>query len=292
MNKKFEKLSYKSDLGYLVSTTAGISAEKSTLSYLHQTPQCMLYFFLHGSGNIKIEGKQYKIKSGDVILLNPKEIFCCSVDPNIYHERIVLHFSPNLLKHFPKNCDCLYAPFTERKKGELNRISRETVHKHSLDVSLKSILKTIQGENPSKEILAFCEITKLLSVLCEIYKNYENKKNLSLTENTFINEILEYLNAHYKEDLTMDIIAKEFKIDKSYLSHLFKEYVGTSLWNYIIFRRISHFNEIVSKEKSIEEASRKCGFNNYSNFFRLYKKHTGITPMEYKKQNNLFEIIL
>ena len=292
MSRKFEKLSYKSDLGYRVSTTSGFSAEDSTLSYLHQTPRCMLYFFLHGSGNIKIEGKRYRIKSGDIILLNPKEIFCCSVDPDIYHERIVIHISPNLLKHFPKNCDSLYAPFLERKKGELNRIPRGTVLEHSLDLIFKSILETVQGENPAKEIIALCEITKLLSVLSKIYENYENKKTHSLTENTFINEVLTYLNAHYKEEINIDMIAKEFKIDKSYLSHLFKEYVGTSLWNYIIFRRISHFNEIVFKEKSIEEASRICGFNNYSNFFRLYKKHTGITPMEYKKQNNLFEIDL
>lgn len=292
MNKKFEKLSYKSDIGYRISSTAGFSAEESTLSYLHQTSSCILYYFVHGCGNIKIEGKQYKIKSGDIVILNPKEIFCCSVEPNIYHERIVLHFSLNLFKSFPKNCDLLYAPFLKRKKGHLNHIPAETVRKYLLDLGLKTILEIVQSENEAKEVLALCEITKTLSKLFNIYENYDNKNTINLTENTFINDILAYLNAHYKEDLTIDSIAKEFKIDKSYLSHLFKEYVGTSLWNYIIFRRISCFNEIVSREKSIEEASRLSGFNNYSNFFRLYKKHTGITPMEYKKQNNYFEITL
>ncbi len=77
---------------------------------------------------------------------------------------------------------------------------------------------------------------------------------------------------------------RDLRIDKSYMSHLFKEHVGIPIWSYVIFRRISFFNGLVRDGIAIDEASRTAGFNHYSNFFILYKKHMGITPMEYKRQ--------
>ncbi len=285
MYENFNKTSYESDLGYIVNHTTGFSAEASTLSYMHHPSQHMLYYFISGSGNIKIEGKQYNFNDGDIIILNPAEMFCCSVDANKYHERIVLHFSERLLKSFPKDCNSLCAPFINREKGVSNHISSSNVKKYSLDAMMKSLLATVQRLGSVKDILALCKITEVLSVICEIFENQDVKNIVSSTENHFINKILEFLNIHFKEELSMDTIAQQFNIDKSYLSHLFKEHVGTSVWNYVIFHRISYFNEIVSNGTNIGKAFQLAGFYNYSNFFRLYKKHMGITPMEFKKQN-------
>lgn len=282
MLKSFNKTSFESDLGYEITCTTGLSAENSTISYPHQTPRFMLYFFIHGSGNIKIEGKNYRINDGDIIILNPSEMFCCSVDANKYHERIVLHITDSLLKHFPKDCSALYSPFLNRKKGVSNHISSETVKKYGLDNVMKRLHMTVHSNNPCKEILTLCKIMELFSILYEIFEEPDSQSTVNSTENPIINNVLEFLNFHFKEDLSIDSIAEKFNIDKSYLSHLFKNYVGISVWNYVIFRRISYFNSIVIKGISIEEASRLAGFNNYSNFFRLYKKHTGITPTKYR----------
>ena len=76
MYENFNKTSYESDLGYIVNHTTGFSAEASTLSYMHQTSQCMLYYFISGSGNIKIEGKQLTLMTAILLyLILPK----CSV---------------------------------------------------------------------------------------------------------------------------------------------------------------------------------------------------------------------
>jgi len=284
MHENFNKTIYESDLGYIVSYTTGFSAEASTLSYMHQTSQCMLYYFITGSGNIKIEGKQYNFNDGDIIILNPSEMFCCSVDANKYHERIVLHFSDRLLKNFPKDCSLLYSPFINREKGVSNYISSAIVKKYSLDTMMKSLLATVQSTSSVKEILALCKITESLSVICEMLENQDFKNTVPATENCLINKILKFLNIHFEEEISMESIAREFNIDKSYLAHLFKEHVGTSVWNYVIFHRISYFNEIVSEGTNIGDACQLAGFNNYSNFFRLYKKHMQMTPLEFKKQ--------
>ncbi len=283
MQKSYNKTSHVSDLGYEITHTTGLSAENSTISYLHQTPRFMLYYFIHGSGNIKIEGKHYDIHDGDIIILNPSEMFCCSVDANKFHERIVLHTEERLLKNFPKDCSSLYAPFLNREKGVSNQINSETVTRHGLDIIIKNILFSAQKGGASDEILTLCKITDLLSVICDISKKENPEKELQSTGNTLVNKILEYLNSHFTTEINLETIAREFNIDKSYLSHLFKEHVGTSVWSYVIFRRIHYFNQLIKDSGNLENASRKAGFSNYSNFFRLYKKHTGITPTEFKK---------
>ncbi len=275
----FIKDSFTSDLGYKITHTRGQSAEDSTISYLHQSSNFIIYYFIKGSGNIKIEGKNYNINDGDIIFLNTQEMFCCRIDADKYHERIVIHLSDGILKNFPKECGELLSPFISREKGDKNIIDAETVINYNLHRLIEDALFFAKKGGNKNEILSLCKITEFLHFLAEAT---ENKKVIKTTQNPTVNKVLSFLNNNFTNQITIDDISKEFNLDKSYLSHLFKEYVGTSIWNYVIFRRISHFNNLVRTGVCIEDASHKAGFNNYSNFFRLYKKHTGITPSEYK----------
>ena len=55
-------------------------------------------------------------------------------------------------------------------------------------------------------------------------------------------------------------------------------------WDYVILRKLLRFNDLLSQGRSVKESALLAGFNNYSNFYRLYKKHMGIAPTEYKQQ--------
>ena len=221
-----------------------------------------------------------------VIFLNPQEMFCCRIDSDTYHERIVIHLDDDILKGFPKDCSLLLSPFINRNNGEENTIDKNTVKNYGLSTIIKDILFFSQKGENEYEILTLCKITELLHKLCEIKENKTDKTVIKSTENPVVNNILEFVNDNFTTQINIDLIAKKFSFDKSYLSHLFKEYVGVSIWNYVIFRRISYFNSLIREGMNIEDASIKAGFNNYSNFFRLYKKHTGITPIEFKKHKN------
>ena len=62
------------------------------------------------------------------------------------------------------------------------------------------------------------------------------------------------------------------------------ESLCVSPWNYVILRRLQRANDWMCQGYSAEEACYRVGFDNYANFFRLYKKHTGISPSQFKKQ--------
>lgn len=282
MNSNYKKILYDHRQGFSLHHTVGPEAGASTLDYLHCNIRNMLIWFIRGTGSIKVEGRHYEIQEGDIILLSPHELYHCSVDSEAYHERIVLYIDESILDSFPYDIEEVFDAFNKRDKGTGNLIPSEIVCRASIDATLTSLLKLFQAPTPTSKLLSLCKVLELLIQLKEVAAPSEQKQ-LS-HDSSLIDEILVYINQHYKDDINITEIAEKFGIHKSYLSHLFTQNVGMSLWNYVILRRINAFNDLLRKGLSIEEASYQVGFQNYSNFFRLYKKHTGMTPMQFKKQ--------
>ena len=70
----------------------------------------------------------------------------------------------------------------------------------------------------------------------------------------------------------------------AYLSRLFKQYVGTSVYNYITVTRIANAQKLLKNGATVTEACFCSGFEDCSNFIRTFKKLTGETPLGYKKK--------
>lgn len=285
MQSTYQKLRYTTGYGVRLNHTMGVSAEASTLGFPHTTPEFMLYYFIHGTGNIKIEGRSYEIGEGDMILLNPTEIFHCSIDSSKYHERFVLHIDDTVMQNFPCDCHELLNSFYKRQKGYGNHISAQTVAANGLDTLVQSIYQHIQRNESVNTAMVICKTIELLAQLNLLLTDLSAITKPPTYENKLIHSVLHYLNGHFQEDISISTVSQKFNIDKSYLSHLFKANVGTSLWNYVIFRRINYFNNLITQNYSIEEACHLAGFQNYSNFYRLYKKHMDLTPQQFKQQH-------
>lgn len=282
MNTNFKKILYDHRQGFSLHHTVGPEAGASTLDYLHCNIRNMLIWFIRGTGSIKVEGKHYDIQEGDIVLLSPHELYHCTVNGDTYHERIVLYINESILDGFPYDTDGVFDVFTKRKKGNGNLIPAESVRTIGADNTLSSLLKLFQAPTPTGKLLSLCKVIELLIQLKEV--SAPSDQDPLPHDSTLIDDILVFINQHYKEDINVSGIAEIFSIHKSYLSHLFTQHVGMSLWNYVILRRIHAFNDLLRKGLPIEEAAYQVGFQNYSNFFRLYKKHTGMTPMQFKKQ--------
>ena len=283
MAASFQKILYDKQQGFCLHHTVGEEASGSTTKYAHRYTANMLLYFICGTGSIRIEGKQYDIHEGDIILVNPNELFCCTVDSNVYHERIVLYVTDSVYDNFSFATPNLLAPFTDRDPGVGNRIPAKAVQANGLDALLHTLLKLCQHPTPTSGLLSACKLAELL-VQLKPASTHNPSAEISKHDNPLIDDILVYINSHYQQDISLSAIADHFSFHKSYLSHLFTEQMGMSLWNYVILRRLNAFDELIRQGVPIEEACYQVGFQNYSNFFRLYKKYTGMTPIQFKKQ--------
>ncbi len=284
MSDRYKKELYDDNPGFRLHHTTGKFAGKSTTQYLHYDVELSFIYFIRGEGEIKIEGKQYKIEDGDLILLKPSELYHCVVKDGTYHERLVLYFNRNLLINFGNSGNNFFDPFYKRMDGFENKISKAIIEKQKIDVNVLELLELIKKTNEADKIVSVCKVIEILAKLRTVISENLSEGGLEIKESHLINNLIAYINQNFNRDISLDEISKEFYIDKFYISRLFKEQVGVTIWNYVIFRRLTAFNDLICADTSIEDAYLRVGFQNYSNFFRLYKKHMNMTPSQFKKK--------
>lgn len=106
-----------------------------------------------------------------------------------------------------------------------------------------------------------------------------------------IDKILEYIEEHIREELSLDLLAKQLHYSTTYISRMFNRYVGLGLNEYINRRRLSLVAiDIRRKTKSISYLANYYGFNSQKYFSNMFKKIFGITPSSYQKGNEFIAL--
>ena len=95
-----------------------------------------------------------------------------------------------------------------------------------------------------------------------------------------------YLQAHLAEKISLLDVAQACGMSVSSLESKFKALTGTSAYGYLISLRMTHAMRLLSETAySVTEIASRCGYDNLFYFCNAFKKHIGITPGEYRKQN-------
>ena len=118
------------------------------------------------------------------------------------------------------------------------------------------------------------------TVNTEILK--EKKNAMKRLEQAFT-----YINDHYCEKITLEEVAASVYMSSNYFSSYFRRVANISFSDYVTRLRVNRAREMLRENgANVTEIAMECGFNNISNFYRLYKKHMGKTPGDEKSKNN------
>jgi AraC-like DNA-binding protein len=98
-----------------------------------------------------------------------------------------------------------------------------------------------------------------------------------------LSPVLDYIELHLHEPLTLELLENRFFINKYYLLRLFKQYTGSTVHEYIVTKRIAMAKKYLSEGMSVLDACMRCGFNDYTSFLRMFKKKIGVLPKEYRQ---------
>ena len=96
-----------------------------------------------------------------------------------------------------------------------------------------------------------------------------------------LNAVLEYIELHLADKITLEDTAKHFYVSVSTITQLFRQKMGTSFYHCVTQRRLIAAKALISEGKILEEVSHAVGFTDYSSFYRAFKKEYGITPRQY-----------
>ncbi len=100
----------------------------------------------------------------------------------------------------------------------------------------------------------------------------------------WVDTAMNYINAHYKESISLDEIADMVSISKYHFLRVFKRLNGLTLTEYIHYQRIVEAKRLLALTgKAVWEIAEELGYNSEQYFFRVFKSQTGYTPLQYRR---------
>lgn len=130
------------------------------------------------------------------------------------------------------------------------------------------------------------EVESIIPVLKQNseFDRFLNIRKTHHSEDALLQQILKYVEEHLPEQLTRDDIAQFVHFHPAYLSRFFRKKTGWSLSEYIVQQRIESAKEMLTQsELRIGHIMNRLGYYNLSHFTRTFKKMTGYTPIQYRK---------
>ncbi len=251
---------------------------------VHMNDNYELYMLLEGEASISIDGQMYPVKPYDVLMITNKEIHKVFVNEDYNYERIYTYFNADYFRQFNnKECNLLSA-FDHRVGGVGNKIPREIVKKYQIDEDLLNIHRLSNSDLPERKVLMTATFLKMLVSVRQAHSECEvstdgNEDNLNYNEK--INDVIRYISENLNDKITLDELANQFYLSKYYLCHEFKRTTGFSVFDYIRYKKMLDAKMRLQTGQSINEVWCELGYEDYSNFYRNFKKATGISPKEY-----------
>lgn len=161
---------------------------------------------------------------------------------------------------------------------------------------LLELHKTISAKYPEREIqtgkiddvvpniLKKNSFESCFSYFKNILNDFIEGFNFNTADSVII-KVLAYIKSNYTQDLKLEVLGDLFNCNSAYLGKKFKKYTGVQFNNYLDNLRIEDAKDkLLNTNLKIYQISKLVGYSNADYFFMKFKRHTGITPKEFKSQ--------
>ncbi len=259
---------------YFFSFLAGGPVETQTILYkdLPQYHHSYVNYAITSPPNVAMKSieERYHLEND---LLN-------AVSVGNTEQALALHLQFKQYKLTPRTAD----PVRQRKNfliifNTLLRKSAENGHVHPLHIDNLSTQIAIQIETMFSISALDSYSMTMIRKYCMLVKNYSRRSYSSL-----IQTCLDYIDFHYAEDLSLDLMAKLCSVSSTYLSSLFKKEVSMTLTDYINSTRIRQSLILLNTTSlSVQEIALHCGFSDSNYYTRTFKKFQGQSPKGYRE---------
>ncbi len=233
----------------------------------HSHNMVEIYYFLRGNAHFSVEGNIYKLERGNVIVMASGQTHNLLLDPSPVYERIVLNIDSSAVPAaFDAIRDKVFAGnnFFELTKSE----------QLWFEESLNQIKKATED---MREGLIYAFATMVFSMLGT---KISDRVYTAPIQEEMVKKTIQFINKNLTKKLNLDIIADAIYCNKTVLNRKFRRIMGCNIWEYVVRKRVYNARQTLFNTFDINEAFAKSGFNDYSSFFKAYKKLIGTSPSE------------
>ena len=289
MNQTFYKEERKHSLStYMFSSHLEDIYGKGCMVGAHYHDYIEILYCTDGNFEAYLSGVKYTFKKGEMIVINSNEIhsiYSCGEEKNRY---IVVKVLPELLYDNEQSiAEAKY--FLLFMSG--NSTQQKIFPSHKIDnTDLPNAFAEIEQEFTSGkygfELSVKLNIFKIFLYIVREYEKNGNLVSSSINENIaqHLCNVLDYMETNYADQISMKQAAEMCYMSYNYFSRVFRKFIGKSFNEYLIDIRLWHAKKLlISSNISITEIAQNTGFGTTSYFIEAFKKHTGATPMRFKK---------
>lgn len=240
-----------------------------------------IYLFLSGQVEYRVEGQLYHPQPGDLILINPMELHQPILHPGKQpYERIVLWISKAYLENFDRETESLIRCFNTSLPTHSNLVHPTPSQREQLQALMEALAQERSSEDYASSLCAEGIFMQFLVLVNRLALRAPQEAPNPEETPALISQVLSYINDHYQEELSLELLAQRFFVNKYHLSHTFSKAVGTSVYRYIILKRLINAKQLLQSGAAPGSVYASCGFGDYANFYRAFKSQYGISPSD------------
>jgi len=219
----------------------------------------------------------YNTFSGDLLFFGPAEI---------HHGRILrqgIHRYIEILlptEYFP-SCEAYNALFNDASPERTNLLSPAAPDRAEILALAEKILCKLRDPASCSDSVLFADLIALLETCSRLYRQRntgQNSPNIPPTLQTAI----AFIRREYADKIQLSDIAAAANCSTSYLSRIFRRYMGKSPYGYLQEYRLFVAERLLRNGSSVTEAAFASGFSDSSVFIRCFKRSFGLTPLQYR----------
>ena len=246
-----------------------------TKPHIHK--EIELLYIAQGHSKIKISDSLYDAQPGDLFMVNPLEVHSILMEQSCSYSHQCICFDCSLV--------------VDRELSQALLDNRQSVpHHFPKDTQINTALlplfhQLFQSVEAGRDTLLFEASASISLIFTELICRQLLQGHLQkTTQSDFSKKVLDFLGAHYFEQITSNTIAEQLGFTQSYFCRLFKQNFGVPFSTYLNMYRILIAKEnIRTTAKSIASICAQCGFNDMSYFSKCFKQSFGISPLKYRK---------
>ncbi|OMD78383.1 helix-turn-helix domain-containing protein [Paenibacillus odorifer] len=242
-----------------------------------------IYYLLAGERSYYINNLIYTLRKGDLIFINKNELHRTTSKGSASHERILINFEESFLQKTLAHFE-LHFPFMATQ----SLLLRPGVHEQGvIEYLLFSMLK--EQTEPRTQQSPYLQ-TLLIQLFIEMNRIQEISREPIAPENSEkqlkVYEIIDFLQTHYAEKLTLERLSETFFISSTYLCRVFKQTTGFTIVEYLNYIRIKEAQRLLqSTNAKVTNIAEDTGFDSIAHFGRVFKQIVKRSPLQYRKQN-------
>lgn len=247
---------------------------------LHYHDFHKIIIFISGNVSYFIEGRSYQLKPYDIVIVRAGEIHRPVIHDRSMYERFVIYISSKFFDAYKTSDYDLEYCFMQSKKFQTNVLRIEDEKRSIIQDSTNRLKTAMDMKGYASELhekILFIEFIILVNQIIYERNNYYLESTIS---NKKIIDILNYMNENIASDITVDDIASNFYMNRSYLMHLFKAETGYTIGKYITEKRLFLAKSLIHNGSSLTDACYESGFKNYATFYRAFKEKFGKSPKD------------